>query len=65
MNDISLFYLVKNWMEFSILNQEELKNEYKGIEFPQWNKGYLECLEDLRRFVYEISQDKNRKIRNE
>ena len=38
---------IKAWCEFMIENQEELKKE-NACYWPEWNKGYLECLEDLR-----------------
>ena len=30
-----------------ILNQEQLKIEYKDIGLPEWNKGYIEALYDI------------------
>lgn len=38
----------KNWLDFAIENQRELHQEHIGIEFPEWNKGYLEALLDAR-----------------
>jgi len=47
----NLLNLIEHWMEFSIENQEELKLEHKGMPFPEWNKGYLDCLYDLKKII--------------
>ena len=52
-NDTAKLLAIKAWCLFMIKNQEELKkewvpDEFEGYEWPDWNKGYLECLEDLR-----------------
>ncbi len=36
-------------LDFMIENQEQLKVENKPMEFPEWNKGYLEALTDMRK----------------
>jgi uncharacterized protein YeaO (DUF488 family) len=39
----------KDWLDFAIENQEELKKENTmPYQFPEWNKGYLEALNDAR-----------------
>lgn len=37
-----------DWINFAIENQRELFQEHIGREFPQWNKGYLEALLDVK-----------------
>lgn len=36
-------------LDFAILNQEGLKKENETMGFPEWNKGYLEALLDIKR----------------
>jgi hypothetical protein len=43
---LSAIEKLQRWLEFMILNQEQLKIEYKDIPYPEWNKGYLEALND-------------------
>ena len=38
---------IKEWRDFMIENQEQLKIENESY-WPEWNAGYLECLEDLK-----------------
>ena len=39
----------KDWLDFAIENQEELKKENTmTYHFPEWNKGYLEALLDVQ-----------------
>ena len=42
---------LKHFIDFSIENQEELKAEHSDTPFPEWNKGYLECLETIKRII--------------
>lgn len=49
----NLLNLIKTWNDEAIRSQEELKIENHSFEFPQWNKGYLECLQDLKRIIQE------------
>ena len=45
------------WLDFSILNQEEIKKEW-GIEpLPQWNVGYLEALLDTKKQIGQIDAE--------
>ena len=39
---------LKEWLNFAIMNQLELKVEHGPLPFPEWNKGYLEALEDMK-----------------
>jgi hypothetical protein len=43
--------MLKEQIDFLIMNQEDLKEEYKEIGFPQWNVGYLECLLNIRNYL--------------
>lgn len=52
---INLLELIKIWNAEAIRNQEQLKKENETFEFPQWNKGYLACLEDLKGIIKENS----------
>lgn len=51
MNDAKLLEFIKNWLEESKLSQEGLKEENKGFRWPEWNKGYQECLDDLIKII--------------
>ncbi len=39
---------IQRLVDFAIENQRELREEHRGKEFPEWNKGYLEALLDAR-----------------
>lgn len=51
MNDDKLLEILNKWLEESKLNQEGLKEENKGFLWPEWNKGYHECLQDLIKII--------------
>jgi len=36
------------WLEFAIINQEQLLREHQFDSEMQWNKGYLEALLDVK-----------------
>lgn len=36
----------KNWLDFAIENQLEIAQEHTQV--PEWNKGYLEALNDAK-----------------
>lgn len=43
--------IIKEWLSFSLKNQMELQKECDPLEFPTWNKGYLEALRDLEEII--------------
>jgi len=45
----------KDWLEFAIENQVELAEEY--TEVPEWNKGYLEALMDVKRHLATLTNE--------
>jgi len=45
------------WLDFSILNQEEIKKEWTIEPFPQWNVGYLEALLDTKKQIGQIDAE--------
>jgi hypothetical protein len=46
---------IKGWVDFYIKNQQELKTEHDAsIPFPEWNKGYMEALKDMRAEISRI-----------
>lgn len=55
MNNKQLLNLIKIWNDEAIRSQHELQKENHLFEFPQWNKGYLACLEDLKNIIKENS----------
>lgn len=36
------------WLEFAIENQKQLQSENSTFRIPEWNKGYLEALNDAK-----------------
>lgn len=42
------------WLDFAIENQYGLEKEHEGLEFPQWNKGYLESLLDVKEEIFRL-----------
>jgi hypothetical protein len=42
---------IKEWLDFAIKSQEQLKIENDYIQFPQWNAGYLEALKNMKVIV--------------
>lgn len=38
-----------DWLEFAIENQKQLQCEFADIPRPEWNKGYLEALNDAKK----------------
>ena len=39
---------LKTWLDFAIMNQLQLKVEQGMLPIPEWNKGYLAALEDMK-----------------
>lgn len=53
----------KDWLEFAIENQKELKKENtEPYQYSEWNKGYLEALLDAKsRYVAATLTDEGTK----
>jgi hypothetical protein len=53
MSHKKLIDVIKRWVDFSIENQEQLEVECKEFPLPDWNKGYLQCLNDIQTILKE------------
>ena len=42
------------WLDFALENQYGLEKEHAGLELPQWNKGYLEALMDVKEEIFRL-----------
>lgn len=44
---------IKDWCDFMLLNQRELKKEYSFLaeSWHGWNNGYTKCLQDLKEII--------------
>lgn len=51
MSDEKRLKRIIDWLEFSLENQNQLLMEMEYFPFPQWNSGYLECLNDLKEII--------------
>lgn len=49
--EFNLAQVIRLWLSEAIRNQEGLKEENDTFPFPEWNKGYLTCLEDLKEII--------------
>lgn len=48
---------IREFIDWAISNQEGLKKENAPSPFPDWNKGYLEALNDCKsKIIYPIDQ---------
>lgn len=46
------------WLEYEILNHEQLKEEYKAVGLAPWNRGYLDALMNVKKFTESHDEDK-------